>query len=282
MKRTVSKIITATTEMVGSNKVFRALPARDLKQVDPFLLIDHLVPVMIAPGDTMRIPPHPHAGFEVVTYLLEGSFFHRDSQGHNQVANGGDLNWMTSGSGIIHSEGPTAEFLASGGRLELMQVWINLPAKDKKLSPSFRHYPAVTLPVADNGDLWVKTLIGTYQGAESPVITRTPLFYHHVKIKSGSTFRLPVHPDHEAALYVMSGRISVGGMEVTSGQLAKFSMDGEELLVEAVEESGFILFGGLPIGEKVVSYGPFVMNSFPEIQQAIGDYEKGKMGILEY
>ena len=275
-------MISATAEKVGSSSVLRALPTHGLKQIDPFLLIDHMVPVRIAPGASLRIPPHPHAGFEVVTYLLDGEFFHRDSKGNDQVASAGDLNWMTSGSGIIHSEGPTGKFLQSGGRLELMQVWINLPAAKKSVSPSFRHYPVSSLPVVDNGDAWVKILIGNYGGLSSPVLTHTPLFYLHIRQKAGKSLVLPVQPDYSSALYLMGGKIGVGDQEMQPGQLADFNKDSDQVEWKAIQDSELIFFGGLPIGEKVVSYGPFVMNSFQDIQHAVEDYETGKMGQLEY
>lgn len=280
--RTIAHIETATIEMVGVNRVKRALPTRNLKQVDPFLFIDHMVPTEIAPGASIRIPPHPHAGFEVVTYLLDGEFFHKDSQGHDQVAKGGDVNWMTSGIGIIHSEGPTDTFLKTGGKLQLIQVWINLPAKYKSIEPSFRHYVSSALPVINNGDAWLKILIGDYNGQISPISTHTPMFYYHIKLKQDKLFVLPVNAAHAAAFYIMNGKIKVFDQEVKAGQLIDFNIDGNQLVFTAVEDTELIAFGGLPIKEKVVSYGPFVMNSFEEIQKAIMDYETGKMGVLEY
>ena len=273
---------TIAHEFVGANKVKRALPTRNLKQVDPFLFIDHMVPTEIAPGASIRIPPHPHAGFEVVTYLLDGEFFHKDSRGHDQVAKGGDVNWMTSGTGIIHSEGPTDTFLKTGGKLQLIQVWINLPAKDKSIEPSFRHYVSSALPVVNNGDAWLKILIGDYNGQISPISTHTPMFYYHIKLKQDKLFVLPVNAAHAAAFYIMNGKIKVFDQEVKAGQLIDFNIDGNQLVFTAVEDTELIAFGGLPIKEKVVSYGPFVMNSFEEIQKAILDYETGKMGVLEY
>src|SRR5688572_6620116 len=130
--RTLAQVTDSTNEMVGPFKIKNVLPTRTLKQVDPFLLIHHATPATIK-GDVGRIPPHPHAGFEVVTYLLDGEFFHRDSKGHDQVARGGDINWMTSGSGIVHSEGPTEAFKEKGGIVELLQIWINLPADKKQI-----------------------------------------------------------------------------------------------------------------------------------------------------
>jgi quercetin 2,3-dioxygenase len=280
--RTIFHIETATVEMVGANKVLQALPTRNLKQVDPFILIHHMVPVEINPGASIRIPPHPHAGFEVVTYLIDGEFFHRDSKGHDVVAKGGDINWMTSGSGIVHSEGPTADFLKTGGKLELMQVWINLPSKDKFVDASFRNYPSTGFPEVRNENSSVKVLIGNYEGKQSPVVTQTPMFYYHIQLKAGNLFTLPVDIDHTSALYVMSGKIKVLNEGAKAGQLIDFNLNGDQLVFSATEDADVIAFGGQPLKEKVVSYGPFVMNSFEEIQHAITDYETGKMGRLDY
>jgi len=280
--RTVAQVETATTEYVGANKVKRALPTRNLKQVDPFLFIDHMVPTVIEPGADIRIPPHPHAGFEVVTYIIDGEFFHRDSKGHDQVAGAGDLNWMTSGSGIIHSEGPTADFLSKGGKLELIQVWINLPSHFKTVDASFRHYKSAVLPVIKTDNSEVKIILGEYAGKTSPVITQTPMYYYHIKLKAGSLFTLPVADRNTAAIYVMNGKLKVLNEEAKEGQLINFEDNGNQLVFSAITDAGLIAFGGEPIKEKVVSYGPFVMNSFEEIQQAIGNYETGKMGALDF
>jgi redox-sensitive bicupin YhaK (pirin superfamily) len=281
--RTISIIETATDERVGTFKIKNVLPTRQLKQVDPFLLIHHLQPTTIKPGSDGRISPHPHAGFEVVTYLLDGEFFHRDSKGNDQVARGGDINWMSSGAGIVHSEGPTEEFLKKEDRLvQLLQVWINLPASEKKSTASFRHYDAEVLPLIKKENAWIKIILGEYEGKKSPVSSHTPMFFYHIKIKRDELLVLPVKDDHEAALYMLSGKIRSLNEEAKSSQLIHFNMNGNQVALTALEDSEFIFFGGQPIKEKVVSYGPFVMNSFEEIQHAIGDYEKGKMGVLDY
>lgn len=280
--RTIEHIEQSSIEFVGANRVRRALPTRNLKQVDPFLFIDHLLPVTIHSGADIRIPPHPHAGFDVVTYLMEGEFFHRDSKGHEQIAGPGDVNWMNAGSGIIHSEGPTQSFLEKGGNLELMQVWINLPSKDKFNDASFIHYRSSTLPVIDNGDAWLKVIAGTYHGKTSPVHTDTPLFYYHARIKTEKLFLLPVDPAHTSALYLMKGKIRSLNQEIKEGYLADYHLNGDQISIYALEDSELIIFGGQPIKEKVVSYGPFVMNSFEEIQDAFSNYQLGKMGELEY
>jgi redox-sensitive bicupin YhaK (pirin superfamily) len=280
--RTISSIETATAERVGAFQIRRALPTKGLTQVDPFIFIDYLFPTRVKAGDPLRIAPHPHAGFDVVTYLLEGEFFHRDSLGHDQVARAGDLNWMSSGTGIIHSEGPTDEFLKVGGNLSLMQVWINLPAKLKFIKPTFQHFNSESLPIVDNGDVWVKILAGKYSDKHSPVMPHTDLFYLHIRIKQGKLFRMNIDPEDSTAIFVMKGKIQVTNSVVSNGQLINFNTDGDLLDFSAIEDAELILIGGKPLKEKLVSYGPFVMNSFQEIQQAITDYETGKMGVLDY
>ncbi len=280
--RTVSQITDATNEHVGPFQIKNVLPSRTLKQVDPFLLIHHMKPNELKAGAEVRLPPHPHAGFEVVTYLLDGEFFHRDSKGHDQVATAGDINWMTSGNGIVHSEGPTAAFLKQGGTVQLLQLWINLPADKKTLDASFRHYASATLPVQTNEGVWVKTLIGQYNGQTSPIATHTPMFLHHVKLKAGTLFTLPVDSSYSSALYILDGKIKVLGEDVKAGQLVDFHIDGDQVVLTATSDVDLIVFGGQPLKEKVVSYGPFVMNSFEEIQEAIRKYEIGKMGVLDY
>jgi quercetin 2,3-dioxygenase len=280
--RTISVVETATTEMVGENRVKRALPTRNLKQVDPFLFVDFMAPTQVQAGAEIRIPPHPHAGFDVVTYILDGEFFHRDSRGNNQVAGPGDLNWMRAGSGIIHSEGPTDDFLKTGGKLQLMQVWINLPEKMKAVEPYFKHFDSSVLPETENSEVWIKTLIGEFGGKISPVSPATPMFYHHIKLNGGSRFHFPISENDTAALFVMQGNLRVLDQEVKAGQLVDFAQNGNQLVFASGQGAELILFGGKPIKEKVVHYGPFVMNSFKEIELAISDYETGRMGQLEY
>jgi redox-sensitive bicupin YhaK (pirin superfamily) len=280
--RTIAQIESATNESVGSFKIKNVLPTRNLKQVDPFLLIHHMSPFELKPGSETRLPPHPHAGFEVVTYLLDGEFFHRDSRGHDQTAKAGDVNWMTAGAGILHSEGPTEKLLKEGGKVQLLQLWINLPADKKQLDASFRHYDAAAFPVIEKEKSRIKLILGEYAGKQSPISTHTPMFLYHLTLKKGELLTVPVKETDSAAAYVMQGKIKVLGREPVTGELVHFNTDGNQVVFAATEDSDILLFGGEPIKEKVVSYGPFVMNSFEEIQQAIASYETGKMGVLEY
>jgi redox-sensitive bicupin YhaK (pirin superfamily) len=280
--RTISLIEESTTEMVGVNRIKQSLPTRNIRQVDPFLLVHHLLPVTIQPGTDIRIPPHPHAGFEVMTYLMDGEFFHRDSRGHEVIAKSGDVNWMTSGNGIVHSEGPSGSFLEKGGKLQLLQIWINLPADKKTLPATFHHYDGKELPVVNGENSQLKIVLGQYEGKTSPVVTQTPMYFYHINLKKDQLFTLPVNDSYTSAVYLIDGKLKVLNQEVKATQLVNFNTDGDQLVFSATEDAALIVFGGLPIKEKVVSYGPFVMNSFEEIQQAIADYEMGKMGMLEF
>lgn len=280
--RTVALVETATNEKVGIFKIKNVLPTRNLKQLDPFLLIHHMQPYNLKPSDDVRIPPHPHAGFEVMTYLLDGAFFHRDSKGHEQQAQPGDVNWMTSGQGILHSEGPAEALVREGGKVQLLQVWINLPSEQKKLEPGFNHYPSASLPVTEADGVWVKLVLGSLEGKQSPIVTHTPMFFYHYRVKAGVTVTVPVQETDTAALYVLGGKLKLLNEEITAGQLATTENNGNQLVFTAIEDTELVVFGGEPIREKVVSYGPFVMNSFTEIQEVIARYESGKMGVLEY
>lgn len=280
--RTIATIELATNERVGSFAIKNVLPTRNLKQVDPFLLIHHMPSTALKPGADTRIPPHPHAGFEVMTYLLEGEFFHRDSQGHDQIAKPGDINWMSAGAGIVHSEGPTEAFLREGGNVQLLQIWINLPAGKKRGAPGFHHYAAENLPLLNKEGYTLKVLLGSFDGYTSPVVTQTPMFLYHLKVNRGQAVTIPVHSMHTSALYIMKGSLQVLNTKPVAGELVNFETNGDQVSFTAIDEAEVLLLGGEPIKEKVVSYGPFVMNSLEEVQGAIADYEQGRMGTLSY
>jgi quercetin 2,3-dioxygenase len=257
------------------------LPTRNIRHADPFLLVHHLPPTELRAAEG-RIPPHPHAGFEVMTYLLQGSFFHRDSRGHDQVAGPGDLNWMSAGTGIIHSEGPSEEFLERGGKAELLQIWINVPAPYKQAEAAFSHFPSNIFPRVEAEGSEIKIILGSLGDRVSPVPTRSPMFLYLIKMQPGIIQTLPVGLRDQAGIYVLDGRLRSLNAEIKKGQMALFHQDGDQVVFEALQQTELILFGGEPMGEKIVHYGPFVMNSLEEIQQKIREYETGTMGALEY
>lgn len=280
--RTIANIELATNERVGSFSIKNVFPTRNLKQVDPFLLVHHMPSTELKPGAETRIPPHPHAGFDVMTYLLEGEFFHRDSQGHDQVAGPGDINWMSAGAGIVHSEGPTEQMLQKGGRVQLLQIWINLPADKKHGAPAFHHYGSASLPVLNNEGFSLKVVLGKFGDYTSPVVTQTPMFLYHLQVRKGQAVTLPVDPLHTSAIYIMKGSLQVLNTKPVAGELVNFELNGDQVSFTATDDTELLLLGGAPIKEKVVSYGPFVMNSLEEVQGAISDYENGRMGSLSY
>lgn len=282
LTRTVKQITSATRENVGPFAIRNILPTRNLRQIDPFLLIHHLPETAVGAGADLRIPPHPHAGFEVVTYLLQGEFYHRDSKGFEQVARAGDINWMTSAAGIVHSEGPTADFMKKGGNVELLQVWINLPAAKKNMGAGFRHFAAADFPVAKKGNVQVKVLLGSLDKQQSPIATHTPMYWYQADLPAGEALTIPVDAGYSAGLLVLDGAVKVLNESLTAGELVEFDRDGDQLAFSATQDSRVMIFGGEPINEKMVSYGPFVMNSFEEIQAKISAYEKGEFGTLSF
>lgn len=290
--RSIDFVVTAlrTTEG-GGFPVRRPFPTRSLPMVDPFLLLDEMGPVEWPPGRAVGAPDHPHRGFETVTYLLQGRMRHRDSAGHEGTLTPGDVQWMTAGAGVIHSELPDPEFLREGGRSHGFQLWVNLPARDKMTAPRYQEVPSERLPVveADGGRVWVRVIAGEALGARATVQTRTPILYAHFRLKPGGGASPAVPRSWNALLYVFGGRLLVetrsepGGIrELTDAQLAVFRHDGDEIRFRVADEAraacDFLLLGGEPLGEPVARYGPFVMNTEEEIRQAIDDFRAGRLG----
>jgi hypothetical protein len=254
--------------------------------MDPFILLDHLGPTDWAPGEAKGAPDHPHRGFETVTYVLDGKLRHRDSLDNTGVLGHGDVQWMTAGAGIVHSEMPHEQILREGGRVHGFQLWVNLPRKDKWVRPRYQDTPAARMPdvALDAGDGSVKVVAGDVQGAASSIQTRIPLTFLHAKLKPGGTFRHAVPKDATLFAYVVEGRGRFGrqGTPAAEGDVVVFEKDGDEALLAAPPDSKLsaLLVAGSPIGEPVVQYGPFVMNTHEEIMQAMRDYQAGKMGVI--
>ena len=262
----------------------RVFPTKAVPDVDPFLLLDEMGPVDFAPGelDGKGIPDHPHRGFETVTYLLEGSFEHRDSHGHSGKLGPGDVQWMTAGMGVVHSEMPAKDFALAGGRLHGFQLWVNLPRTDKMMRPRYQEVPRSSIPTVEehDGSVRVKVIAGESLGTKAAIDTRIPITYLHVTLKQGATFEQSVPSDHNAFAYVVEGTGAFGGKEVNRGQIAIFDVDGDSIFMSAKADLSVLLVAGAPLNEPISRYGPFVMNSPEEIQQAIDDYRAGKMGVI--
>ena len=280
--REVTKIVTAHRQREGGGFIVRRpFPSAGFRHADPFLLLDEMGPVEYGPGEAIGAPDHPHRGFETVTYVLEGEMEHEDSAGHRGRLGAGDVQWMTAGRGIVHSEMPSRAMRQRGGRMHGFQIWVNLPARYKLTAPRYQEIPHAAIPEAatPDGRAVVHVIAGEALGAKAVIETRTPIGYLHWIFSPGASVDVPVPADHAAYVYVFDGAVRVGGREVKDGQLAILS-DGNRVQLEASERAQALLLTGVPLREPVVQYGPFVMNTEKEIVQAIEDYQAGRLGEI--
>ena len=272
----------------GGFEVRRPFPTPRLSQFDPFLLLDEMLPKDHAPGEAVGAPDHPHRGFETVTYLLEGSFEHKDSHGHHGVLRAGDVQWMTAGAGVVHSEMPSRELREKGGRLHGFQIWVNLPRKDKMMRPRYQEVKSAGIPVARSADglVQVKVIAGESLGAKAVIDTRIPIAFLHARLEPGGRLSQPLPEEFNAFAYVVSGagRFGPAATAGKEGDMIAFAPGGEELLIAAKADAQapleVLILGGRPLREPVARYGPFVMNTEREIHQAIVDYQDGRMGEI--
>ncbi len=287
--RPVRMTVRATETLEGGGfKVRRPFPTRVLEDLDPFMLLDEMGPTDAAPGEAKGAPDHPHRGFETVTYLLSGELVHRDSHGGAGRIGPGDVQWMTAGDGVVHSEMPGERILAEGGRMHGFQLWVNLPAKDKRARPRYQDLRAAAIPVvrAPDGLATVRVIAGAALGASAPTRTHSPILYLHVSLAPGGTLEQAVPSGWNAFAYVFAGRARVGreGRLARSGELVVLEREGGPVVLAAGEGGAaaeLLLAAGEPIGEPVVRYGPFVMTTEQEIVEAIEDYRAGRMGQIE-
>jgi hypothetical protein len=278
--RAVDRIISAHRQTEGGGFVVRRpLPTRGLEVADPFLLIDEMGPVTYGPGEAVGAPDHPHRGFETVTYLLEGSFEHEDSAGHRGVLAAGDVQWMTAGGGIVHSEEPSREIKERGGRMHGFQIWVNLPARLKMTQPRYQEVAAAKIPTAETDHARVKIIAGEALGVRAVIDTHTPIVYQDWTLSPGADVRLPIDGAQRVLAYVFAGAVRIDDRPLGDGQLALLG-DGDEVRLSAAVPGRLLLLAGVPHNEPVARYGPFVMNSESEIADAIQDYRAGRLGEI--
>jgi quercetin 2,3-dioxygenase len=268
----------------GGFIVRRPLPSRNLELVDPFLLIDEMGPVTYGPGEAIGAPDHPHRGFETVTYVLDGEFEHEDSAGHRGTLGPGDVQWMTAGGGIIHSEMPSRRIREQGGRVHGFQVWVNLPARLKMTRPRYQEVPAARIPQAatPDGRARVRIVAGEALGVRAIIDTHTPVIYQDWSLEPGADVTVKAPPDHNALVYVFEGSALIGdkGREIRDGQLAVLG-EGDTVRLRGASTNGrLLLLAGVPHAEPVAHYGPFVMNTEEELIQAVRDFQSGRMGEI--
>jgi len=288
--RAVSGIVNSIETLEGGGfLVRRPFPKASFSEFDPFLLLDEMGPMDVAPGEAKGAPDHPHRGFETVTYLLAGDMEHKDSRGHAGRLRAGDVQWMTAGAGVVHAEMPSREFARAGGRMHGFQLWVNLPQRDKMMKPRYQEIAGAQIPKASSADglVTVSVIAGEALGRKAVIETRTPIIYLHYKIKPGGIAEQQVPTDYNAFAYVVEGEGLFGteSERAVDGQMVLFAQDGDEVRIEnpaaAKATLELLLIAGVPLNEPVARYGPFVMNTEREIQQAFEDYRLGRMGEID-
>ena len=286
--RTIHQVSDATLTTVGDGfNIRRPLPSRSVRQVSPFLLLDHAGPQHIAPttGAPGGVDQHPHRGFETVTVLYQGALEHRDNQGNYGKLRAGDVQWMTAGRGIIHEEKHAADFAATGGTLELIQLWVNLPAEHKMTEPAYQDIAESDIPVINLDGGRLRVVAGNYEGTEGAATTFTDLNLWDAQLDAGSAVELLIPESHQVSVYLRSGSLVVTNPDEDSereprailpGQLAVLTGTGDRLAIHAMEHAELLILTGEPINEPVATYGLFVMNTQREIMQALEDYREGR------
>jgi quercetin 2,3-dioxygenase len=289
-RRPVAKLVPTTRTVEGGGFVVRRpFPTGRLDMVDPFLLLDHMGPSAYGPGEAVGAPDHPHRGFETVTYMLEGAFEHRDSTGGGGYLGPGDVQWMTAGAGVVHSELPAERIRRDGGRVHGIQLWVNLPRADKMAPPRYQEIKADEIPVAEPAPgVRVRVVAGDVFGVRGPVETHSPIVYLHVTLEPGASLDVPVPDGQHAMAYVISGAGTFGadgdGKSVGEANLVLFGgTEGAVAVAAPPDATGpldVLVIAGVPLREPVARYGPFVMNTRDELVQAFDDYQSGAMGRI--
>jgi quercetin 2,3-dioxygenase len=288
--RTVAGIVNSIETLEGGGfLVRRPFPKASFSDFDPFLLLDEMGPMDVAPGEAKGAPDHPHRGFETVTYLLSGDMQHKDSGGHAGRLRAGDVQWMTAGAGVVHGEMPSPEFLRDGGRMHGFQLWVNLPRQDKMINPRYQEIPSARIPKATSADglVSVTVIAGEAMGQKAVIETRTPIIYLHYRLEPGGVATQQVPHGYNAFAYVVDGAGLFGaeGERGADGQMVMFAPDGDEVRIENSADADTILevllIAGVPLNEPIARYGPFVMNTETEIHQAFDDYRRGRMGAIK-
>lgn len=278
MKRTLESIVPTNTVLEGGGFKVRR-PAAMGRLMSPFLLLDEMGPVVYGPGEAVGAPSHPHRGFETVTYLLAGAMQHADSAGNSGDLNPGDVQWMTAGRGVIHSELPQDHMMEHGGKMHGFQIWVNLPAKDKMMPPRYQDIPSEDIPetTSEDGTVWAKVIAGEALGTSAVIDTVIPITYIHMKMQPGATYTHACEADHNVMVYTFGGSLTIEGRSLHDGGLGLLSPGDSVELTAEEDGTEFLILGGPELDEPIARYGPFVMNTRQEIYQAVEDYNNGTL-----
>lgn len=281
--RRIFQVIDGNKKLVGDGfDVTSPMPGPRIRQLSPYLLIDHIGPMQIAPTDTpLGSPPHPHRGFETVTVVYDGHLAHRDTAGHDGSIGPGDVQWMTAGAGLRHAEMYDREFAQRGGTLELLQLWVNMPKSDKLVPPKYQELRAAAIPSVPlpDGQSSIRVIAGSYGGATGPANTFSPITLLDLHLAQGANFVLTLPAAYNVGLYVVRGAVLVNGdRPAKTQQLVVLGWNSTDVQLTATEGSLVLVLAGAPIEEPLATYGPFVMNTNEELMAAIADFESGNMG----
>ena len=277
--RPVLRLHPAHRDDIGDLTTRRPVPGPGLDQVDPFLFLNHHGPQTYAPGNAgLPFGPHPHRGFETVTFILDGELAHNDSGGGESIIKAGGIQWMTAGSGLIHAELSPADFKRNGGPMEILQLWVNLPSRLKMTKPDYVGLQAADIPTfTTEGGVVVEPVSGEWLGVKAPIQSLIDIHLAVVRLPAGARFQAPVAPGRTVFFYAVKGQVSVAGTPVPEWNLAALG-EGDTVEITAQTDAVVLLGHAEPINEPVFSHGPFVMTTREEIIQAIEDYQSGKFG----
>lgn len=282
--RTVKNIHKADYHPIADLITYNPLPSPRLRQIDPFIFLNHHG-FQTYPKNNKGLPfgPHPHRGMETVTFILEGDIMHKDSGGHESVIEAGGIQWMTAGKGLIHAEVSSSKFKKEGGDLEILQLWLNLPAKYKMTEPRYLGLQKneITHFELNDGKAHVQLIAGEWNGQQGSFETLTPIFLSTVHLSKGAVIEKTIPSNENIFFYIVRGKVSILGEQIPFRNLVEFNNDGELLKFEATEDAVVILGHAIPFNEPMVAQGPFVMNTQQEIMEAYRDYQLGKFGSWE-
>ena len=284
--KSIQHSIASSFVNMGPIRLRQPLPSAGVENVDPFILLHHYGPYAISEfNNPFDLGPHPHRGFEPITLLFQGEQFHRDSLGNEMVVKAGGVQWTTAGHGIVHAEAPTKEFVKKGGTLEGIQLWLNLPAKDKLMPPNYQHLEAAQIPkiFSEDQKVQLNVIAGNQKEQTGLIKTQTVVNVFTAVAEENGMLEVEIPQNHQSLIYVLEGTILVNDSTVLKkgeNQMIVFNQDGNSIQFEAKTASTILILSGEPIGEKVTQYGPYVMNTQTEILEAMRDYQQGKMGYL--
>lgn len=280
-EKSIKRLHPSVRDDIGDLLTQRPLPGPHLPQIDPYLFLNHHGPQVYPPNNRgLPFGPHPHRGFETVTFIIDGMLMHKDSAGHESVIGPGGVQWMTAGSGIVHAELSPPDFLRAGGPLEILQLWINLPGRLKMSPPAYTGLQAGDIPTIelDGGKAALHLIAGAWEGRQGPVQSLTGHFMSTIDFKAGGRLHFGDLIARNVLLYVVRGTVQAGPDRASAFHLAELSDEGDGVTLLA-ESDALVLFGhAAPIAEPVVAHGPFVMNTAEEINTAIRDYQAGRFG----